>query len=99
MSLLSLVLSVIGLLMLAMFQFMLVAFSAGGLANGNKLSAWKMSVLNVSIYLIPALSVITAAALIYFYVSHSPYLSLKWHFVPLAVTVIYIVFVTNQTKN
>ena len=96
MSLLGLVLSVIGQLMFAMFQFMLIAFSAGGLANGNKLSSWKMSVLNVSIYFIPALSVVTAAALIYFYVSHSPYLSLKWHFLPLATTVAYLVFVTNQ---
>lgn len=96
MSLLGLVLSVIGLLMLALFQFMLVAFSGGGLANGNKLSSWTMSVLNISIYLLPALSVITAAALIYFYISHSPYLSLKWHFLPLTTTVAYYVFVMNQ---
>ncbi|MES2674006.1 MAG: hypothetical protein V4660_07170 [Pseudomonadota bacterium] len=96
MSLLGLVLSVIGLLMLALFQFMLVAFSGGGLANGNKLSSWTMSVLNISIYLLPALSVFTAAALIYFYVSDSAYLSLKWHFLPLSATVAYYIFVMNQ---
>ncbi len=96
MSLLGLVLSVLGQFMLAMFQFMLVAFSGGALANSNKLSSWKMSVLNASLYMLPAISVMTAAALIYFYASESPYLSYKWHLLPLGATVVYFVFAVKN---
>lgn len=96
MSLLGLILSVVGLLMFAMYQFMFVVFAGAGLANGNNLSKRKIAVLDACMYLVPSITVLTAGALIYFYTTDSNYLSYKWYLLPLATSATYFFFVMKK---
>lgn len=96
MSLLGLILSVVGLLMFAMYQFMFVVFAGAGLANGNNLSKRKIAVLDTCMYLVPSITVLTAGALIYFYTTDSHYLSYKWYLLPLATSAAYFFFVMKK---
>ncbi len=47
------------------FLFIRVAFSAGGVVNGGTLSRQQLRVFNLSIYLLPALCLLSAATVIY----------------------------------
>lgn len=85
----------IGQLMVAMFLFMLVAFSAGGIANGNSLSKRQMSVLNLSIYALPATCLLSAGIVIYFYCTGASVIAFWWHLLPLGATVAYLLFVST----
>ncbi|EIL98366.1 hypothetical protein RHOFW104T7_11845 [Rhodanobacter thiooxydans] len=53
-----------GQLALASFMFMLVVFTRGGLVSGTALSRPALSVLNLSMYLLPALCVLSAGVAI-----------------------------------
>jgi len=54
-------------LFLAYFLFMLVVFSAGGVANGETLARWQMAIFNGSMFVLPSLCLGSAALVIYGY--------------------------------
>ncbi|GLQ90248.1 hypothetical protein [Dyella flagellata] len=79
-------------LMLALFLFMLVVFSAGGLANGASLGKLQMGILNLSIYLLPALCVLSALIVLYLQWHGGSAMSYWWYTMPLVATVLYLAY-------
>lgn len=77
-------------LLLAYFLFMLVVFSAAGLANGSQLGKLQLGILNLSIYLLPLLCVLSAAIVVYLYRHGGSAASYEWYAMPLAATVLYL---------
>ena len=55
-----LILGTIGQLLLAYFLFMVVVFSGAGIANGNNLGKLQLMLLNLSMYVLPAVCVLSA---------------------------------------
>ena len=85
--------------MFAGFQAMFVIFSASGAVNTHTIKGIKLTLLNASIFVLPLASVITVILLITFYVSNSPYLTNWWHAFPVALSIVYLVYVTVLTKG
>ncbi|RDX36351.1 hypothetical protein DZA50_04605 [Kangiella sp. HD9-110m-PIT-SAG07] len=81
------------------FQIMFVIFSASGAVNTHTIKGLKLNLLNASIFILPLASVITVILLITFYVNNSPLLSNWWHAIPVALSVVYLVYVTVLTKG
>jgi hypothetical protein len=77
-------------LMLAIFLFMLVVFSAGGLANGASLGRFQLGILNLSIYLLPALCILSAIIVAYLQWRGGGAWSYGWYAMPLVATVLYL---------
>ncbi len=67
MSLIWVVLGTIFQIFLFNFVAMVVAFSAGGIVNGHSLSRVQMFILDLSLYLLPILCVVSAGIVIYQY--------------------------------
>jgi hypothetical protein len=80
-------------LMLAFFLFMLVAFSAGGVANGATLSRFHMGILNLSLCVLPALCVFSALIVMYLHWHAAGAMSYWWYAMPVAGTVVYLAYV------
>lgn len=93
MSLLWVVLGVIGQAFLGFFLFMLAIFAGGGVANGNALAGWQMSLLNASIFVLPGLSAVSIIMLIHGWLHQGGASAYIWHLLPLAGAAIYIAFV------
>lgn len=87
-------LGTIAQLMLAYLLFMLVVFSAGGLANGVALGKFQLGILNLSIFLLPALCLLSACIVIYLHLRAGGAASYAWYAMPLVATVLYVAYVT-----
>ncbi len=86
-------------LMLAFFLFMLVVFSAAGIANNNEaLKPIHLTLLNLSIYLLPALCLISAGVVIYQYRSGGSAIAYWWYLLPVVSAAIYLVYAVNLNK-
>lgn len=81
--------------MLAMFLFMLVAFSAGAIANGNSVSRRQMRILNLSIYALPATCVFSAGIVVYLFCIGADVAAYWWHLLPMGATVAYLLFTSS----
>lgn len=79
-------------LMLALFLFMLVVFSASGIAHGAALDKLQMGLLNLSMYLLPALCVLSALIVVYLHWHGGSAMSYWWYTMPLAAAVLYLVY-------
>lgn len=79
-------------LMLAGFLFMLVVFSAGGLANGLTLGRAQLAILNLSMFLIPGLCVANAGIAAYLHAHGGSVASYWWYAMPLAATLPYFAY-------
>jgi hypothetical protein len=79
-------------LMLALFLFMVVVFSAGGIANGTSLDKFQLGVLNLSMYLLPALCVLSALVVVYLQWRGGGAMSYWWYAMPLVATMLYLVY-------
>ncbi len=86
-------------LMLGYFLFMLVAFSAGGVVNGGTLSRQQLCVLDLSIYLLPALCVLSAAIVIYLHRHGGHTVSYGWYGMPLMATAMYLRYVIVLSRG
>ena len=86
-------LGTIGQLMLAFVLFMLVAFSAGGLGAGARLGHAELRILNLAIYLLPALCVLSAGIVIGLYLRGGGAASYGWYAMPLAAAALYVAYV------
>ncbi len=85
-------LGTLGQLMLAYFLFMVVAFSAGGLVNGARLRKTELRILDLSIYLLPALCVLSAAIVIGLYLRGGSAACYGWYALPLAGAAWYVAY-------
>lgn len=81
-------------LVLAYMLFMLVAFSGGGLVSGRSFSKLQIGVLDLSIYLLPALCVLSACIVIYLHWHGGGAMSYAWYAMPLVATALYVAYVT-----
>jgi hypothetical protein len=79
-------------LMLALFLFMVVVFSASGIANGASLGKFQMGVLNLSMYVLPALCVLSAIIVVYLHRHGGSAMSYWWYAMPLAATGLYLAY-------
>ena len=98
----SLVWTVIGTvleLMFANFSFMAVIFAGAGMANGRTLSGIELGILNLSIFILPAVSVISAMIVIYLHWRGATASAYWWYAVPLVLLVLYLGFVTYLGKT
>jgi hypothetical protein len=86
------VVGTIAQLMLALFLFMLVVFSASGIANAASLGKFQLGILNVSMYVLPALCVVSALIVLYLQRHGGGVVSYWWYTMPLAATGLYLVY-------
>ncbi len=86
-------------LMLANFLFMLVAFSGGGLASGGSLGKRRLGVLNLSLFLLPGLCVLSACIVIFLHWRGGGAISYAWYALPLVATAFYVVYVTVLSRR
>jgi len=86
-------LGTIAQLMLAYFLFMVVVFSAGGVASDSHLGRLQMSILNLSMYALPAACVVSAGIVVYLHRHGGSAMSYWWYAMPLAVTALYVGYV------
>lgn len=89
----------IGELMLAVVLFMLVAFSAGGLAEGGQLRRFERVALNLSIYLLPALCVASAGIVIGLQWHGGGTASYGWYALPRVAAAFYVRFVLRLGRR
>lgn len=92
-------LGTIGQLVLAYLLFMLVAFSAGGLVNGARLGKVELRVLNLSIYLLPAMCVLSAGIVIGLHLLGGGVASYGWYVLPLAGMLLYVAYTTMLSRR
>lgn len=78
--------------MLAMFLFMLVGFSASSIVNSNSLSKLQMGVLNLSLYALPATCMLSAAMVIYYYCVGASARAYWWYLLPMLLAAVYLVY-------
>ena len=86
-------------LMLANFLFMLVAFSGGGLASGNSPGKRRIGILNLSLFLLPALCVSSACIVIWLHWRGGGAMSCAWYAMPLVATAFYVAYVTVLSRR
>lgn len=78
--------------MLGMWMFMLVAFSGGGLANGDSLTKRQELFLNLAILALPASCAVSAVAVIYLYITDAGATAYWWYALPVALMVLYLAY-------
>lgn len=83
---------------LAIFLFVLVAFSAGGIDNLKQPGRLRATILDVSLYVLPVLCLVSAAIVIYEYTTGGSTASYWWYCLPGAVALIYAVYARRLKK-
>ncbi|MEO8998632.1 MAG: hypothetical protein ABI227_06665 [Rhodanobacter sp.] len=94
-----LILGTIGQLLLAYFLFMVVVFSGAGIANGNNPGKLQLMLLNLSMYVLPAVCVLSAGMVLYLYKHGGSVLSYWWYALPLAVAALYLVYAISLNSR
>lgn len=79
--------------MLGMWLFMLVAFSGGSIANGQSLTKGQSLFIDIAILALPASCAVSAAAVIYLFITDGGALSYGWYALPVALAAVYLVYV------
>lgn len=82
-------------LCLALFLFMLVVFSGGGIANGSSLGPVQLKIINLSMYLLPSICLLSAGIVIYQYLKGGSAYSYSWYALPVLATFFYFFYVNN----
>ena len=86
-------------LLFALVQFMGAIFAGAGAANTANLKPWQITTLDLSILVLPSISVIVSALLAILYMTESQYLSNWWHVVPCITFVLYLAFAFSLGGN
>ena len=79
-------------LLLAMFLFMFVAFSASGIGNVRTLTPLQDVLLTLSLFALPGSCLISATAVIYSYRTGAGPMSYWWHALPAVLAAIYLTY-------
>lgn len=98
----SLVWGVIGLILqlfLAYFLFMLVVYSAGGVANGEALTRWQTAIFDGSMFVLPSLCLGSAALVIYGYRAGWSAHAYWWYAVPIVAATGYVLYTLSFTRQ
>lgn len=93
MSMVGLVVGVVAQLVFAFMQFMMVVFSAAGTMNTRELTPGQGRILDRCMWLVPGVSVVTAALLVVGYLTRASWLSNAWHLLPIATAALYFAYV------
>lgn len=80
---------------LAFFLFMVVVFSSSSIANLQTLTRVQNTILDLSLYALPASCILSAVVVIYCYRSGGSPSGYWWHALPIALTIAYLVFATH----
>lgn len=99
MSLFWVVCSVVAQLSLAFMLFLLVAFSASGIANEGSASERAMLVLNASLYALPLLCLVSAGLMVHGYLSGGSARTYWWHVLPIPPAMAYLVFALSLSGS
>ncbi|OOG55443.1 hypothetical protein [Rhodanobacter sp. C03] len=94
-----LIFGTIAQLMLAYFLFMVVVFSAAGMGNTASLGRLQLAILNLSMYVLPALCVLSAGIVLYLYKHGASAASYWWYALPLAATALYLIYVISFSSR
>jgi hypothetical protein len=86
-------------LMLGLFLFMLVVFSASSMDGVGKLAGVHSKILTLSLFGLPATCVVSAGMLIHLYRSGGGPSSWWWHAMPLAAAAVYLVYAISLGKQ
>jgi hypothetical protein len=81
-----------GQLMLAVFLFMLVAFSGGGLVNGGNFRRAQVRVLDLSALVLPGTCALSAAIVLFLHWQGAGATSYAWYALPLGATALYLIY-------
>jgi hypothetical protein len=81
-----------GQLMLAVYLFMLVAFSAGGLVNGGHFRRAQVRVLELSLFVLPGTCALSTVIVLFLHWQGAGAPSYAWYALPLGATVLYLVY-------
>lgn len=98
MSLTMLLVGVAVQVLFAFFQFMMVVFSAAGTANTRDLTPGQQRILFSFMWLLPAISVATAAVLVVGYRLQASWLSHAWHAVPVVCAALYFAYALRLSR-
>ncbi|MBE1159920.1 hypothetical protein [Dyella acidiphila] len=77
---------------------MLVVFSASGIANGPQLSKIQLAILTASMYVLPALCVLSAIIVVYLHRHGGSAMSYWWYAMPPAATVLYLAYALTLNR-
>ena len=80
---------------LAGFLFMLVVFSAGGIANSGTATRLQMGILTLSAYLLPFLCLLSAGLVIHSYRAGGDAQAYWWYAMPVAAAVGYVIYAVS----
>lgn len=86
-------------LILGLFLFMLVVFSASSMDGVGKLARVHSKILTLSLFGLPATCVVSAGMLIHLYRSGGGPSSWWWHAVPLAAAAVYLAYAIGLGKR
>ncbi|OOG51111.1 hypothetical protein [Rhodanobacter sp. C01] len=86
------ILGTISQLLLAYLLFMVVVFSATGIGNDDPLGKLQLNILNLSMYVLPALCAASAGIVVYLHRHGGSAASYWWYAMPLVATVLYLVY-------
>src|SRR5690554_1597948 len=93
----SFILSVLFQLMLAPISFLLVIFSAAGLANSDTLTKLQSLVLDTSLLALPAIPLLTALILAILRATQSKHYHLAWNLISIVSITIYVIYALSFT--
>jgi hypothetical protein len=79
----------IGQLVLGGFLFMFSIFAGAGIANGNELSKTQIRMLDISIFMLPAVCVFSAGVVLVLYKAGASASAYWWHVLPLLTAAVY----------
>jgi hypothetical protein len=86
-------------LMLALFLFMMVVFSAAGIGNGVVLGKLQLAIFNLWVFVLPALCVVSAGVVVYLHMHGAGASSYWWYAMPLAAAAVYFAYAVACAKN
>ena len=86
-------------LFLAYFLFMLVVFSAGGVANGEALARWQTTIFNGSMFVLPSLCLVSAALVVYGYRAGWSAHAYWWYAVPIVAATGYVLYALSFNRQ
>jgi len=86
-------------LMLAVFLFMMVVFSAAGIGNGIALGKTQLAIFNLSMFVLPALCVVSAGVVVYPHLHGGGASSYWWYAMPLGAMAVYFAYAVACAKG
>lgn len=86
-------------LMLAFFLFMLVVFSASGIANGVVLGKAQLAIFNLWAFVLPASCVLSAGIVVYLHLHGAGARLYGWYLLSPGATAVYLVYAVACAKG